>query len=783
MPKTARHSVTEPEVSLTTNKDGAGVKYVMHELRESNEMDIHTDLTDLLVMNADGSRLFTQGRAGQAQQALVRGDYSVRSYLEVLYMGSPSVNIYLRERRVIPRDPYALLTDQVQRFRLEVSVPAPSKGAPSTDQSTTYVAQLSLGYTNDATAAHLMRLSYTRFGCQLFNANVGKDVLGILTADFLTMNRSKTGYCHNILYVRLTEAIKDAMQRYYYHMQTKKTAGVTAELRRIPLHPGEEVIRPGRRDSCATGKGVMLSQASGSRMPEEQDVARRGCDRPRGDLFEGVQAAAGDAPEQQEPVKRKRGRPRKPASLNATIPNLGMEAPVMRDERIIQALYNGGQDADCEVILSHDPSTGKYVTHCKDWGEAVVWCTCGLPSIGSMIQCSICNHWEHAMCAGYDQRAPAIYACHVCCKERGIQEAEFVPRPLHRQKTQLERVLVLSIQHAMGYLTKHDAQLSSFEQQLLDSRTFQDICDRLVALEGLLPAAVKPVRWDERHAVVWRAAVQRAESPHGLWEVAVNLLHERTVLLPIPWASESASDASLSDTTPASTSSALAQPAVSTRAHDPSFSHAHAQAPVYASAPSPAHASVTASTSAVAHACTPNPPCAPSPAHALSPAAPAANVTQGQGDGKRTSAAAAAAVTEAQGWHLVCLTPPLARPPEGDWECPRCLPAAPEPVSGPSPQEFVNQRVQFTGEAGELLRGAPALCLAFVKAGMLQASEEMLVVKLDLGVQFLDGITDTIIGVRDKGLLAMAGRRYCRAGAEGGWTWGAAESASGVHDE
>eukprot|EP00854_Cymbomonas_tetramitiformis_P006107 gene6107-7331_t len=603
----------------------------MHELRESNEMDIHTDLTDLLVMNADGSRLFTQGRAGQAQQALVRGDYSVRSYLEVLYMGSPSVNIYLRERRVIPRDPYALLTDQVQRFRLE------DKGFCHPFHGTRYINALELeldkgphnmliaqknraapllGGVHMYTKNRLCQ-QYTRFGCQLFNANVGKDVLGILTADFLTMNRSKTGYCHNILYVRLTEAIKDAMQRYYYHMQTKKTAGVTAELRRIPLHPGEEVIRPGRRDSCATGKGVMLSQASGSRMPEEQDVARRGCDRPRGDLFEGVQAAAGDAPEQQEPVKRKRGRPRKPASLNATIPNLGMEAPVMRDERIIQALYNGGQDADCEVILSHDPSTGKYVTHCKDWGEAVVWCTCGLPSIGSMIQCSICNHWEHAMCAGYDQRAPAIYACHVCCKERGIQEAEFVPRPLHRQKTQLERVLVLSIQHAMGYLTKHDAQLSSFEQQLLDSRTFQDICDRLVALEGLLPAAVKPVRWDERHAVVWRAAVQRAESPHGLWEVA----------------------------------------------------------------------------------------------------------------------------------------------------------------------EFVNQRVQFTGEAGELLRGAPALCLAFVKAGMLQASEEMLVVKLDLGVQFLDGITDTIIGVRDKGLLAMAGRRYCRAGAEGGWTWGAAESASGVHDE
>eukprot|EP00854_Cymbomonas_tetramitiformis_P001295 gene1295-1880_t len=730
----------ESMVSILENMPRTGIKYVMYQLRESKEMDIGTDPSDLIVMNADGSRLFTQARPGQAYSALLREDYSLRSYLEVLYQGTPLVNIHLRGQRVAPRDPHAMLKEQVQRFRLEVRVPTETGAGASIHNATVHVAELSLGYTDDATARHFMqygggRLSgrapllggvnmysknrlcqlYMRIGLQLFNTNgnVGKDILGVLSADFLTLNRSKTAFAHNAFHSRLQEAIKEAMQRYHANMQTRSTAGVKAGTQRIPLHPGVEVIRvPKQRGRVITGDGALPHQPALGSGPVQQNTGHRQCGRPG---EEGGQSQAGSSPEQQNTGHRKGGRPGEEAceGTRAASESWRMSAPgahgvpsgcagdggdvdsaavrgctmnvgsgrTRGGAEGIMAIYNDGRDAQCELIVSHDTSSGKYVTYCKEWGQAVVWCTCGLPSIGRMIQCSICNHWEHALCAGYAadgdaaDAADVIYSCHLCRVEHCISEADFQPRPLHRQQGRPERMLVLAIQFAVEDLAEWDEQLKRAEQQLLDSRTLYDICQQLLCLEQLLPATAKPTSWDERRAATWRATVQRAASPDVLWEAAAQLLQERLAFLPMP--------------------------AVPPRERVP-----------------------TAVEEIACEVC------------GLLDDDPAEGWDMLLCDSCPT------------GWHLACLTPPLLRPPEGDWACPRC--SSGEELRAPS-LELVDRQVRFVGSAGELLRGATGVCCDFVEAG--RSGRAMYVVKLDVGVRFSDGITDTIIGVQDWELL------------------------------
>ncbi|KAK3232771.1 hypothetical protein CYMTET_56898 [Cymbomonas tetramitiformis] len=930
-------------VSILENMPRTGIKYVMYQLRESKEMDIGTDPSDLVVMNADGSRRFTQARPGQAYSALLREDYSLRRYLEVLYQGTPLVNIHLRGQRVTPRDPHAMLKEQVQRFRLEVSVPTETGAGASIHNASVHVAELSLGYTDDATARHLMEYPsgnsgrapmlggvnmysknrlcqlYMRIGLQLFNThrNVGKDILGVLSADFLTLNRSKTAFAQDACYSRLQEAIKEAMHRYHANMQTRSTAGVKAGTRRIPLHPGVEVIRvPKQRGRVITGDGALPHQPALGSVPVQQNTGHRKGSCPR-EACEGKRAPSEPW---RMPASGAHGVPRGCAGDGGNLGGAAVRGCTMnvgsgrtRGAEGILTIYNNGRDAQCEIIVSHDASSGKYVTYCKEWGQAVVWCICGLPSIGSMIQCSICDHWEHALCAGYAADADAadlagvIYSCHLCRAEHCISEADFRPRPLHRQQGRPERTLVLAIQFALEDLTEWDERLRRAKQQLLDSRTLSDICQELLCLEQLLPANAKPTSWGERRAATWRATVQRAESPDALWEAAAQLLQERLAFLPMPVVAVAAASTPLAASalhSPAASNSPLHAHAPDlTPAHAPARASAHAPTPAYgparasAHAPTPDHAPARASAHAPtpayaparasAHAPTPayalpvasasrshsrSCPCrasahAPTPAYgparasahaptpAYGPACASAHAptrsplhptplmplpvppltlplplmplpvppltlplplmplpvppltlplplmplpvppltlplpllcrrephskAQAQPRGlpdeqavpprERVPTAVEEIACEVcglldddpaegwdmllcdscpTGWHLACLTPPLLRPREGEWACPRC--SSGEVVRAPS-SELVERQVRFVGSAGELLRGATGVCHDFVEAG--GSSRAMYVVKLDVGVRFPDGITDTIIGVQDQELL------------------------------
>eukprot|EP00854_Cymbomonas_tetramitiformis_P012395 gene12395-14644_t len=590
-------------VSILENMPRTGIKYVMYQLRESKEMDIGTDPSDLVVMNADGSRRFTQARPGQAYSALegaaglmgatvacwweriiqLREDYSLRRYLEVLYQGTPLVNIHLRGQRVTPRDPHAMLKEQVQRFRLEVSVPTETGAGASIHNASVHVAELSLGYTDDATARHLMEYPsgnsgrapmlggvnmysknrlcqlYMRIGLQLFNThrNVGKDILGVLSADFLTLNRSKTAFAQDACYSRLQEAIKEAMHRYHANMQTRSTAGVKAGTRRIPLHPGD-----GGNLGGAAVRGCTMNVGSG---------------RTRG--AEGI-----------------------------------------------LTIYNNGRDAQCEIIVSHDASSGKYVTYCKEWGQAVVWCICGLPSIGSMIQCSICDHWEHALCAGYAADADAADLAGAAKRRLRGGASSGDKRP----------ALPDDIKPELSVLESPTREVE---------RTLQPGKQHEPAGVGVAEDPTLPRRGDEWDHGWQSAGVKTANISDCVEEIACEVC-------------------GLLDDDPAEGWDML-----------------------------------------------------------LCDSCPT-------------------------GWHLACLTPPLLRPREGEWACPRC--SSGEVVRAPS-SELVERQVRFVGSAGELLRGATGVCHDFVEAG--GSSRAMYVVKLDVGVRFPDGITDTIIGVQDQELL------------------------------
>ncbi|KAK3278468.1 hypothetical protein CYMTET_13598 [Cymbomonas tetramitiformis] len=444
---------------------------------------------------------------------------------------------------------------------------------PAEDGTTQkFVALLSLGYPDAATANHLMQYEqgrqagrstpmlgglhmfakkrlctlYTRVGMQLFNTNgnVGKTILGVLQADFLTLNRSKTAFKHDPLWTKLNDHIKDAMSRYYNKMQTKLLAGVKKEhLGSIPIHDGEEVVSmQNKREGCPRQHGAAGSHPVGRRKPDEGGPIGGG--RRHGAVYERACSRAGGS-----------GRPRGGAEAGSSRHRGGAEAAAFPDtprtargvqplEAMgIMELYNA---ENCgETIVEHDASSGRFVTYDQEWGETVVWCICGLPSIGAMIQCSLCNNWGHALCAGYFGDVPEhlVYACHECRRnDSQLREELFQPRPQHRLKSRTERALVLALKHSVTKLPTdvYAARVSDWDVKMEESYTMEDICVKLMDLEEVLPAWAKLRDWVKSWQEPWlekvmAAAADRSSGVYQVWQYASELLNTTALgLLPIP---------------------------------------------------------------------------------------------------------------------------------------------------------------------------------------------------------------------------------------------------------
>jgi len=230
-----------------------GTRVVLFNLKNPPEFDFEFDLADIRMMRSLGDDdddddgeprtsskprqsgrrpIFQQQRPGQNMTLDVPEDYSLRSYMEVLYL-RPTVAFTLRGKDIVPRCPIARLRRGFSSaanayHRLDPYTP---RGIPEARASSVHV---HCGYMENNTrhcGFHIYNKNrliqmYQRFGAQLQANHMMKDMLGVVEADCLEPTHNKQAFnTTDITYAKCKKHIEKSMGDYYFNVQKYKLSG------------------------------------------------------------------------------------------------------------------------------------------------------------------------------------------------------------------------------------------------------------------------------------------------------------------------------------------------------------------------------------------------------------------------------------------------------------------------------------------------------------------------------------------------------------------------------
>ena len=186
--------------------------------------------------NTSRRPVFQQHRDGQQATLDVPEDYSLRAYMEVLYL-RPRCAFYLRGEKIQPRCPISRLTKEYYVF------------PEYKPKGLAYGITVHCGYIEENSKLcgfhiynknRLIRL-YQRFASQLQANCMMKDMLGVIEADCLEPTHNKQAFKESdMAYHRMKKHVTQCMNDYYFGVQNLRSAGKNGRERVV----GKAVTRP-----------------------------------------------------------------------------------------------------------------------------------------------------------------------------------------------------------------------------------------------------------------------------------------------------------------------------------------------------------------------------------------------------------------------------------------------------------------------------------------------------------------------------------------------------------
>ena len=226
------------------DSNGEGGKEHEFDFSVKNDIRMLGDTEDaknkgLSSKNTSRRPVFQQHRDGQQATLDVPEDYSLRSYMEVLYL-RPRCAFYLRGEKIVPRCPISRLTKEYYVF------------PEYKPKGLAYGITVHCGYIEENSKLcgfhiynknRLIRL-YQRFASQLQANTMMKDMLGVIEADCLEPTHNKQAFKESdMAYHRMKKHVTQCMNDYYFGVQNLRSAGKNGRERIV----GKAVTRPGRQ--------------------------------------------------------------------------------------------------------------------------------------------------------------------------------------------------------------------------------------------------------------------------------------------------------------------------------------------------------------------------------------------------------------------------------------------------------------------------------------------------------------------------------------------------------
>lgn len=239
-----------------------GTRIVLFNLKDPPEFDfsVQNDVRMLAMDQDEGHRsssrrpVYQQHRPGQQMTLDVPEDYSLRAYMEVLYL-RPTVTFSLRGELIAPRCPLERLALEYYKFEDYTPLNLPDdRKAPIA---------VHCGYQEEKSKHcgfhiynknRLIRM-YQRFGAQLQANAMMKDMLGVVEADCLEPTHNKQAFnTTDVAYQKCQKHIEKCMNDYYFGVQNLRLAGIGAGGKRRIGRPTGGTGKKGK-DGKVKGKG------------------------------------------------------------------------------------------------------------------------------------------------------------------------------------------------------------------------------------------------------------------------------------------------------------------------------------------------------------------------------------------------------------------------------------------------------------------------------------------------------------------------------------------------
>ena len=211
-----------------------GTRIILFNLRKRENEESHLYELDFCTWNdirisdhtAENTRkhrgpVFQQNRDGQLATTDVPEDYSMKAYMEILYL-RPRCAFYLRGEKIVPRCPISRLTKEYYVFPEY----KPKGFADGVTVHCGYVEGNSklCGF-HIYNKNRLIRM-YQRFSSQLQANCMMKDMLGVVEADCVEPTHNKQAFKENALaYHRMKSHVAKCMNDYYFGIQQLRSAG------------------------------------------------------------------------------------------------------------------------------------------------------------------------------------------------------------------------------------------------------------------------------------------------------------------------------------------------------------------------------------------------------------------------------------------------------------------------------------------------------------------------------------------------------------------------------
>jgi len=243
-----------------------GTRIVLFNLKDPPEFDfsVKNDVRMLGIdpdeQNRTSARrpVYQQHRPGQQMTLDVPEDYSLRAYMEVLYL-RPTVTFSLRGELIQPRCAISRLA--LEYYKFEDYTP---KDLPEERRAPVVV---HCGYQEEKSKHcgfhiynknRLIRM-YQRFGAQLQANAMMKDMLGVVEADCLEPTHNKQAFnTTDVAYQKCQKHLEKCMNDYYFGVQNLRLAGIGAGGKRRIGAPQGGTRKKGKtagKDGKGAGKG------------------------------------------------------------------------------------------------------------------------------------------------------------------------------------------------------------------------------------------------------------------------------------------------------------------------------------------------------------------------------------------------------------------------------------------------------------------------------------------------------------------------------------------------